>query len=485
MRHFLSRRIHSSFIIVLFSVGITLGVVTGFIFSFLVFSSPVWLLVSLALIAINFRFSRIACLVLALIAGFIIGSFRIASDMSDRQYISQFIGQEVKVTGIIYEDPEADGGTITLRVNNLVFDNTNHQRSVSGNIYVRLYGRRNLERSYKITLTGFLSDGFGSFAASIYSPKLIDTSVPDPPDLALQFRNGFAELVKQFIPEPEVDLSLGYLLGQRRALPSSLLETLKIVGLTHIIVASGYNLSVLVRLSRRVFRRVSRFAALLFGMALIVSFMAITGFTPSMARAGLVAGLSLIAWFFGRKFHPIKLLLLVASITLLINPFYIQDLGWLLSFLSFIGVLVVAPLVTVYFYGQAKPNFVASTAIETISAQLCCLPLLLFFFGTLSVVSIFANILILPTIPATMLLTFITGITSFVTPIAEFFGWLATHLLSYHIFIIDFFGNLSWALVEVPAHNPWTLLVYLGILMAVIYVKRKTSFRFIEFNVIE
>jgi len=485
MPYFFLRRIHPSFIIVALSAGITAGIISGFIFNLWIFSSPAWLLVSLALIIINFRLPRAATLSLALIAGIIIGSFRISVDLGERRYIEQFIDQEIHITGTIYEDPETDGGTTTLRLNNLIFGDGASQRPTTGNLYIKFYGRKNLERSQKITVNGRLFDGFGSFAGAMYNPKLLSTLNPDPPDLALQFRNVFASLVKKFITEPEVDLSLGYLLGQRRALPSSLLDTLKVVGLTHIIVASGYNLSVLVRISRRTFKKVSRFAALLAGMALIVAFMAITGFTPSMARAGLVSALSLFTWFFGRKFHPVKLLLLVISITLLLNPFYIQDLGWLLSFLSFLGVLVVAPLFTAYFYPETKPNFIASTVIETMAAQICCLPLLLFLFGTFSIVSIFANMLILPTIPATMLLTFVTGITSFVTPIATVIGWLATKLLSYHIFIIEFFGNLDWALVEIPEYNPLTLLSYLLIIAILIYMQRKTEFRFVEFNVLK
>jgi competence protein ComEC len=320
----------------------------------------------------------------------------------------------------------------------------------------------------------------------MYRPQLIEISTPDPPDLALQFRNQFADLVKQFVPEPEVDLSLGYLLGQRRTLPADLLDTMKIIGLTHIIVASGYNLSILVRFSRRAFRRVSRFAALLSGMLLIILFILVTGFSPSMARAGLVSGLSLLVWFFGRKFHPVKLLLLVASITLLLNPFYIQDLGWMLSFLSFIGVLIVAPLLTAYFYGKkTKPNFAVGIAIETTAAQICCLPLLVFFFGTFSILSVVANVLVLPTIPLTMLLTFVTGITSFFVPIASILGWLATQLLSFHIFVVNLFGNLNWAIVATTPGNILALLMYPLIVAATVYMWRKTNFRLIEVNVTE
>jgi len=485
MHYFFLRHVHRSFIVVACSIGIAIGITLGFVTNLWIFHSPWWLAVSFALLIINFRISRAIVLCLALLAGVIIGGLRITLDIGDRQYIAQFIDQEIEVTGTIYEDPESDGGTTTLRIGNLIFGNDANQRSVSGNLYVRFYGRKDFERSFRISLVGKLSAGFGSFAGTLYNPSVVKILTPDPPDLALEFRNNFADSTKKFIPEPEVDLSLGYLLGQRRALPGNLLDALKVVGLTHIIVASGYNLSVLVRLSRRLFKRVSRFAALFFGLALTIAFIAITGFSPSMARAGLVSCLSLLVWFFGRKFHPAKLLILVASATLLLNPFYVQDLGWLLSFLSFAGVLIVAPLFTAYFYGEAKPNFIASTVIETTAAQICCLPLLLFLFGTSSIISLLANVLILPTIPVVMFLTFITGATFFLPLVASAVGWVATQLLSYHIAVVHFFGSLDWAIVNISPSNPLVLLTYLPVIAAITFMRYRTKFRFLEVSLVE
>ena len=592
MHYFLFRRLHHSYILVSLAIGLILGVVISFFCNFWLFSSPIWLIVASTLLIVNFCLPHTLYLILSLFAGLILGSFRTSLDLVDRDYIAQFVDQTVVVTGTLYEDPETAGGSTTFRINNLVFGNDSHQKIVAGSIFVKFYGHKPLERSYQVTLTGKLSSGFGSFAGAMYAPTIDKISAPDLPDIALQYRNAFADLIKRFISEPEVDLSLGYLLGQRRALPATLLETLKIVGLTHIIVASGYNLSVLVRLTRRIFKKVSRFAALFFGLLLVVVFIGVTGFTPSMSRAGLVAILSLLAWFFGRKFHPAKLLLLVAAFTLMLNPIYIQDLGWLLSFASFAGVMLLAPLLTAYFYNTSgtsqpvgddvarpspsppvgrsgdgypdvpsssfqthspqigrpfgnfqfpkskinksqkprflafiktsflfqsffskrkiekkkrvqegmwarmrakfgvdkktdSPNFVAQIIIETIAAQLCCLPLLLYFFGTFSIVSLIANILILPTIPLVMALTFATGVTAFLPFIASISGWLATQLLSYHIAVIEFFGNLPWALVAIPPENPLTLLLYPILLLVTIYIWRKTNYRLINVNVIE
>jgi competence protein ComEC len=307
-----------------------------------------------------------------------------------------------------------------------------------------------------------------------------------PGDLARRVRDWFGGLVRQVIGEPEVDLGMGYLMGQRRSLPDSLVEVLKITGLTHIVVASGYNLTVLVRFSRRLFIRVSRFAALFLALVLIISFIMVTGVSPSMLRAGLVSVLSLLAWYYGRKFHPINLLILVATTTLLLSPSYIFDLGWLLSFGSFVGVMIFAPLLGAYFFGKKKLNFLVQILFETVCAQLLVLPILIYFFGQVSVVSVVANILVLPTIPITMLLTFLAGVFVLVAfPLGQLLGWLASIVLHYHLVVMEYFGSLEWAMMPASLHVVGVVVCYVGLIVVGVYLSRATGYKLRSVNVVE
>lgn len=199
--------------------------------------------------------------------------------------------------------------------------------------------------------------GFGNFSSAVYRAKLLNVQRPEPGDVARQVRDWFADTVRRAIPDPQAALGIGYLVGQRRALPPELDEALQIAGLTHVVVASGYNLTILVRLARRLFVRVSKYLAAFAASGMIGSFVLITGASPSMSRAGLVAGLSLLAWYYGRKFHPLVLLPFAAAVTVLIDPsFAWGDLGWQLSFTAFAGVMIIAPLGQAYFFGDKKPG---------------------------------------------------------------------------------------------------------------------------------
>ena len=242
-----------------------------------------------------------------------------------------------------------------------------------------------IKRSDVVTVRGVLSDGFGAFAARMSRAAVERVTREQPGDVAVGVRDWFAERVRRYVPESEAALGLGFLMGLRRALPLELMTALQVAGLTHVIVASGYNLTILVRLARRLFVRVSKYLAALSAGVMIIGFMAMTGLSPSMSRAGLVASLSLAAWYYGRTIHPLVLLPVAAAMTLLINPqFGWNDLGWQLSFAAFSGVIILAPLLQRYFFGTKPPGVIRQIIGETVSAQIMTLPLLVASFGVIS-----------------------------------------------------------------------------------------------------
>jgi competence protein ComEC len=138
----------------------------------------------------------------------------------------------------------------------------------------------------EVQINGSLKKGFGNFAGVMYNAKIESVVSPEPGDVARKIRDWFADAVRQNISEPEVSLGLGFLVGQRRALPASLVSALQTVGLTHVVVASGYNLTILVRITRRLFAKISKYLAVLTAGLMVLGFIAITGLSPSMSRAG-------------------------------------------------------------------------------------------------------------------------------------------------------------------------------------------------------
>ena len=145
--------------------------------------------------------------------------------------------------------------------------------------------------------------------------------------------------------------------------------------------------------------------------------------------------------------------------------------------------MLLSPVIIKFFFGEKKPNKLAEIIIPTISAQLLCIPILIYFFGTISLISVVANLLILPTIPFAMGLTFLTGIFSFMPFLGMILGKVTTFLLDYHLVIMNFFASQKMFLIEIPAENPLIFLLYAPILVPfIIFLVKNRKKKFPEFE---
>ena len=394
-----------------------------------------------------------------------------------RSAYTQLYYSQVTLAGKLKEDPgKTASGSASLQLTSVSISGN----SFPGTVLVTTRAPTAIARGQFVTVSGVIKPGFGSFPASISSATILLVRETPLDDVGRVVRDWFASKVRLVIPEPQASLGVGFLTGQKSALPTELSDALKIVGLTHIVVASGYNLTVLVGLSRKVFHKVSKYLSAVTSVVMIVSFMFITGLSPSMSRAGLVSGLSILAWYYGRSFHPLVLLPLAAALTVAYNPSYAWgDLGWQLSFAAFCGVMVVGPLVHSYFFGSAKASMLRQLLVETVSAHAVTLPIIALSFGIVSNIAIIANILVVPLVPLAMLLTFITGVWSslglgFVWLIAAPTNWLLTYMTT----VATFFSKITWAQMEVTK-TAWVWFVYgLFLFAAVVWMWKASRHRF-------
>lgn len=413
-------------------------------------------------------------ILLAILAGLIIPLNRYAPAVDTDDYLASFINKQITITARIAKDPsESSNGKYNLTLSNV---KTQNGDNVTGEFFTQIGNLKitddiSLRRSDLIEISGIYSEGFGSYAGSILRPTIESASRPDPGDIFLEMRDFFADKIRDYIPAPENGLALGYLLGQKSGVDKTFQDTLRIVGLTHIVVASGAHLGTLTNAAKKIFGKFSRFAGAAAGILMTVLFICVTGLSASMIRAGLVTFLSLITNYVGRKIKPPNLIIFVAAATLIYSPNYLTDLAWLLSFGSFTGILVLAPAIIKFFYGKSRqPNFVFSTLITSFSAALVCTPILLYFFGQFSLISVAANLLILPTISIAMGLTFFTGVSAFILPpLATAFGKITTLILDYQISVANFFGEQKIFLVEIEPGNPKTLLLYIPLVIVFLF----------------
>jgi competence protein ComEC len=206
---------------------------------------------------------------------------------------------------------------------------------------------------------------------------------------------------------------------------------------------------------------------------LMFLFMSVAGLGPSLLRAGLVSGLSLFAWYFGRKFHPGRLLVYAAAISAITAPTIVINLAWQLSFASYAGIMFLSPLLQDFFYGRKRPNYLAGIILVTFAAQLYCLPVSLYYFGQLSIVGVIGNIFVTPLISTTMFLSLSASVLPRV--LAAAVAWLDGGILSYQIAVIGQLSAIKWATISIIPKSPASLLLYFPIFVITLILWRVTK----------
>ena len=342
--------VHSSFGIAVLCAAFVIGVWLA-----LLFRVPTWIGAAvLPLLFISFWHLRVYMLPLIAFSGMCVGIGYGSAALGQRDAYDYFFDTIVEVSGRVKEDPGNNSFGMSIQVDKVSVQGV----KLPGSILISL-PKNDIKRGDLIIVRSVMKPGFGSFPASMSRATLVSLVRPVPGDVGRAVRDWFADKIRLTIPEPQASLGIGFLTGQKSALPEDLSNALKIAGLSHIVVASGYNLTILVRMARRFFIRFSKYLSAVFSGVMIVMFTAVTGLSPSMTRAGLVSGLSLMAWYYGHRFHPLILLPFVAGITVAVQPSYVWgDLGWQLSFAAFAGVMILAPLLQSYFYGQKEPSII-------------------------------------------------------------------------------------------------------------------------------
>ena len=416
------------------------------------------------------------------LVGLLLGLWRGGAVHQEVLRYDRLIDQKVAITGTVIQD--ATYGN-KRQVDFMMERVSVGGARLPGQIRVTTFDPVMPRQGDEVAVSGKAKDGFGNYQLGMYFAKVQVVREGNPPWAWL--RHQFSAAIRSVVPEPQASLGLGFLLGIKSQLPDELNDQLKIVGLTHIVVASGYNLTILVRAARRMLANRSKYQATAAATGLMVGFVGVTGFSPSMTRAALVTSLSLAAWYYGRAIHPVVLILFAAAATGAWNPLYVWgDVGWYLSFLAFGGVMLLAPLALKRLFGERSIPQLAQILIETLCAELATLPLTMFVFGSVSVVSLAANLAVAPLVPLAMLLTFAAGVACVALP--GFGGWLAlpaVWLLNYMTAMVSWLAAIPWAKQQMSLTLAGLIVGYVLLLVVGVAAWRKLRYDYLSKGVVE
>jgi competence protein ComEC len=199
------------------------------------------------------------------------------------------------------------------------------------------------------------------------------------------------------------------------------------------------------------------------GIIAILLFIVMTGSSSTSLRAGIMATLALVARATGRNYDVTRALVLALVLMVLLNPLIlVYDVSFQLSFLATVAVIFFTPRIEKYFYWLPEKFGLRDTAAVTFAAYVFVSPFILYKMGNLSLVALPANFLILPFIPFTMLLGFITGFVGLFSYLLSVpLGFISFLFLHYELSVVNFFSSLPLSSLSI-SNFPlvFTILIY-------------------------
>jgi competence protein ComEC len=208
-------------------------------------------------------------------------------------------------------------------------------------------------------------------------------------------------------------LVAGFLLGDTRGLPPDVESAYRDSGLTHLLAVSGENVAFVLALAGPLLRRLSLAARTAVALAIILVFATMTRFEPSVLRASTMAAIALLAALAGRPASRGRVLAFAVIVLLIVDPFLVHSVGFLLSCGASAGIAFAEPPIARRLPG---PRIVREPLAVSIAAQLGVLPVLLVAFGTFPLVTPLANLLAAPAAEALGVYGFVASAAAGVAP---------------------------------------------------------------------
>lgn len=260
-------------------------------------------------------------------------------------------------------------------------------------------------------------------------------------------KNLFSLKIKEILPDPEASFLQGILLGITPA-SRDLEDSFKKAGVVHVLVLSGYNLTVIMWALASLTYFISRRFALLLGILGAFLFIGLVGPTLPLLRALGMTVLSVFAELIGGRASASRTVWMVGFVLVFCNPsIFMFDPSFQLSFLATLGLMYGVPVFKRIPFFVKKPLFIKEILITTLSAQFFVLPLLLFYTGAVTPYFLIANLFVLPLIPFGMFLGFCAGLIGFILPFALFVVVVPLFLLlKTALLCIYFVGSLPGAI---------------------------------------
>ena len=291
-----------------------------------------------------------------------------------------------------------------------------------------------------------------------------------------KMRTDILKVHSKYLKSPNLEILGGIVFGDDAVPPPEYIKKSFVnSGLLHILAASGMNVGFIFAFWVFMLKRlkIPYRARILSGMLIVILYTLMTGLGPSVIRAALMLLFVLAGKLIDRDAHSVSLLSLVAVLMLIYNPAYLNDVSFQLSFFVTFGLITTAQTVMQKF-PSAIPDWIKAMIVIPVIAQIWVVPIQMFYFNTISLYAVFANIISSILLSVISFMGFLSSILAIIKPIADImcmsFDFILNYFLITLISISDFFGSLPHCIIQTTHPNIFQILIYYTMLLCATYL---------------
>ncbi|MDQ2085939.1 DNA internalization-related competence protein ComEC/Rec2 [Herbivorax sp. ANBcel31] len=268
----------------------------------------------------------------------------------------------------------------------------------------------------------------------------------------LALRERVLNVINKSLPPSQAALLNAILLGCKSDLGDEVEGMFRGAGLAHVIVVSGMHVGYILLGLVIFFRKckVKRSFANIIIIIILWGYALMTGFGPSVIRAVIMASVVLIGQIIKREADVLNSIFFAALIMLLYNPAFLFSVGFQLSFIATISIVLFYKNIKELLDNEILPQYITGIISLTLAAQLGVIPVVAFYFNEISLVSVISNVLVAPVVGIITILGLVMAVLG---QIHIFFsqavGLCNNALLSFVLFVSSRISSLPFATVRV------------------------------------
>lgn len=255
-------------------------------------------------------------------------------------------------------------------------------------------------------------------------------------------KHSFLNNLKKVLGEPHASLAGGLVVGEKSALGQELLDDFRHAGLIHIVVLSGFNITVIADGLMRLLVFFPQTIRIVIGATGMILFSLLVGGGATVIRSTIMALIMLLSKIAGKEYVALQGLFIAGVLMGIYEPKTIlYDASFHLSFLATLAMILLAPRIENKLTFLTERFEFRGIISSTVATQIFVSPYLIYLMGSISFWGLITNIFVLPVIPPTMLFVFLSGVAGWVSHWMSFILAIPAHiLLSYELFVVRLFS---------------------------------------------